>query len=122
VSAAILALTSLSCNDISGAGTCTLLGCGLGKETGLEIDLVGDLPPNYLVRIQEQDVWIECTEAAPCDRPLFVPGITPTSVFVEVDGQGIEVDAEFIPDYIVTFPNGPSCGECKHGTITVVID
>jgi hypothetical protein len=22
----------------------------------------------------------------------------------------------------VTFPNGPSCGECKHGTITVVID
>ena len=119
---ATAALTLASCSDISGSGACTTRGCGLGKETGLAINLVGDLPPNYLVRIQEHDVWIECTEDSPCDRPILVLGITPTSVFVEVDGQGIEVDAMFIPEYLVTFPNGPGCGECRHGTITVPLD
>lgn len=117
-----MALASTACDDISSPGVCTLQGCGFGNDTGLAINLTGNLPANYLIRIREHSVAIECTETSPCDQILFVPDITPSHVFVEVDGEGVEFEGEFFPDYNVTFPNGPGCGECRRGTITVAID
>jgi hypothetical protein len=117
----VVALACIACDDISAPGVCTSRGCGFGNDTGLAIHLTGDLPANYLVRIREHSVAIECTEVLPCDQILFVPDITPSRVLVEVDGEGLEFEGEFVPAYSVTFPNGPGCGECRRGTITVVI-
>lgn len=117
-----LALACAACDDIAAPGTCTLRGCGTGNETGLAIDLVGELPANYLIRIREHSVWIECSEISPCDEIVFIPDLTPSRVFLEVDGNGLEFEGEFVPDYSLTFPNGPGCGECRRGTIRVELE
>jgi hypothetical protein len=46
---------------------------------------------------QRCNVAIECTEISPCDQILFVPDITLSRVFIEVDGEGLEFEGEFIP-------------------------
>ena len=115
---ATAALALASCDRVPVTAACTTRPC----PTGLAIELVGDLPENYLIRIPEYSVWIECTPITPCDPPVLVPGITPSSVFLQVDGRGFEIDREFVPEYDVTFPNGLECGECRLGTITVPVD
>lgn len=107
-----------SCERIPVTAACTTRPC----PTGLAIELVGEIPENYLIRLPEHSVSIECTPSTPCDQPVFVAGITPSSVFLQVDGPGFEVDREFVPEYDVTFPNGVECGECRLGTIVVPID
>jgi hypothetical protein len=113
---------STSCNDISSPGACTQRGCGLGNETGLAITLIGDLPSRYAIRLPEHSVLIECTAASPCDRVILVPDITPSRVFVEFIADSFDFEGEFVPDYFLTFPNGPECGECRHGAITIDLD
>ncbi len=114
----IAALALVSCERVPVTAACTTRPC----PTGLAIELVGELPEKYLIRLPEHSVWIECTPSTPCDRPVFVPGITPSSVFLQVDGPGFEIDREFVPQYDVTFSNGVECGECRLGTIVVPID
>ena len=114
----VAALGLASCEGAPVTAACTLRPC----PTGLAIELVGEIPENYLIRLPEHSVSIECTPSTPCDQPVFVPGITPASVFLQVDGPGFEIDREFVPDYDVTFPNGVECGECRLGTIVVPID
>ena len=114
----IAALALASCERVPVTAACTSRPC----PTGLAIELVGDIPESYLIRIPELSVWIECTPSTPCDQPVVVPGITPSSVFLQVDGPGFEIDREFVPEYDVTFPNGLECGECRLGTIIVPLD
>lgn len=114
----IAALALPSCDRVPVTAACTTRPC----PTGLAIELVGELPENYLIRLPEHSVSIECTPSTPCDRPVLVPGITPSSVFLQIDGPEVDIDREFVPEYDVTFPNGVECGECRLATIVVPID
>ena len=111
-------------NEITGA--CTLVGCGSGNETGLEITLIGDFPTDFTIHLIPQPlrdtISIECTALRPCDQVVFVPDFVPSLVLIGVEGEGVDYHAGLVPDYRVTLPNGPGCGECRHGTVTVAID
>ena len=65
---------------------------------------------------------IECTVGSPCDRVVFVPDLTPSQVHVEIIADSFDLEGVFAPDYILTFPNGPGCGECRRGSITIDLD
>lgn len=115
----LLSLVLLSCNDTSGPLVCPQVGC----DSGLDIELMGELPETFMIVLEVpsfRPLIVECSPSRPCGERVHVPDFTPDRVFVEVRGEGVQFQEEFIPEYETLRPNGPDClPECRKGLIVV---
>ncbi len=114
-------LIGAACTGDQYGPACTLIGC----EDGLSVDVQGDLPASYTVSLEAAGmamVEYQCTAAAPCSVPHFVPDFTPETVVVRVQGGGVDYSETVTPEYTISRPNGPDCPpECQQATIVVQV-
>ncbi len=118
---ALTALAAACDEDASGPRACTLIGC----QSGLTLDLSGDLPADFTIRLSadsDSTRTIECDPAHPCEPTVFVSDFTPPRVFIEIDGADLGFRQEFVPEYVTSRPNGPDCPpECRQARLDVVL-
>ena len=99
--------------------TCTSLPC----PVGLQVQLEGTPAENYSVaaRVPHAAPWVvECTSDDPCDQIVF-PDFIPSSVEITYTSPDAVVTKHFDPEYVVTYPNGEECGECRHATLVLPV-
>lgn len=115
----LIALGGSACSNSYGE-VCTLIGC----ESGLSVELVGDVPEEYTISVEPADGGpsrtVECGPESACGAAVFFADFTPDSVRVTVEADGTTTSEPFKPSYELVRPNGPDCPpECRQATVVV---
>lgn len=111
----------LACGELVNPN-CTNRGC----TEGLRVDLSGELPAEFSLRLHTQlapGPWeIACTPDT-CGHVLEFDGFLPEDLRIEVVAEDeVLFDEWFFPTYTRTYPNGPQCDDgCLHARIEVAL-
>ena len=106
---------------------CTLIACLQGLNVTLT-SVPTSTPPSSVEAVADGKTvtgTMLCTIPAIFPPPAtqtcntYFAGFSPTRVVVNVAVGAATIHYDVMPNYVVTQPNGPNCGDCRNATVTL---